>query len=190
MASVRVLESTKDLAPKRILDYCAGKGTKTKQVSTMHPEAKVIAMDIDETRGGILAASFAEHEKVTVVDQADLAKTISDIDGVDLLMLDVPCSNSGVLGRRLEARYRFNRLRLDDLVGIQREIATATTPYLVSGGHLLYSTCSLEPCENVEQVDWICQTLGYELVSFEQTLPEGVDDTYHDGSYYALLKKI
>ncbi len=189
VASVRVMEATRKLRPKRILDYCAGKGTKTKQAATMHPDAQVIAMDVDQKRGAILAESLASISSVQVVAPDAVKQAVDAMDGVDLLMLDVPCTNSGVLGRRLEARYRFNAQRLADLVEIQREIVEKTVPMLVVGGHLLYSTCSLEAEENVDQVDWICQTLGFELISFEQTLPKGIAETYQDGSYYALLKK-
>src|SRR5690606_26227713 len=72
----------------------------------------------------------------------------------DLILLDVPCSTTAVLGRRPEARYRASQSQLDRLAGIQRQIIADAIPLLSPQGAILYSTCSLEPEENDQQAAW------------------------------------
>ena len=107
---------------------------------------------------------------------------------VDRLVLDVPCSNTAVLARRPEARYRFSAATIESLAELQRAIIEQTIHLLHPGGHLLYSTCSLEPAENHEQVEWIRRRFAAQLVHQSLTTPSGTGTSYHDGSYHALLR--
>ena len=70
----------------------------------------------------------------------------------DAILADVPCSNTGVLRRRVDARWRLQPPQLADLVALQRAIVAHLVPCLKPGGRLVYSTCSLEPEENEDQV--------------------------------------
>ena len=114
------------------------------------------------------------------------------IGAVDLLVLDVPCSNTGVLPRRPEARLRFSMPALETLMGIQRQIFADTIPCLAPAAHVLYSTCSLEPEENEQMPKWLGKWHGWELVDETKVLPRGVPgdgpDRYCDGGYAALMK--
>jgi 16S rRNA (cytosine967-C5)-methyltransferase len=106
----------------------------------------------------------------------------------DLVLLDVPCSNTGVLARRPEARYRYSKEAIASVVRLQREIITVGAKLLKPGGHLLYSTCSLDERENQAQSRWIADEFDATLVKGSLTLPAGRDTSYHDGSYSALLR--
>lgn len=186
-ASASPVQATSHLCPKRCLDYCAGRGTKTRQLTSLHPNMHVIATDVSVERFADLQKAFAGHSAVTVVEP-DAARRVCSAESVDLLVLDVPCTNTAVLARRPEARYRFSTDTLRSLVQLQRRIVKLAVPLLRPGGHLLYSTCSLEKQENHDQVDWIIQCYSAELVNQQHTLPSGIGDAYHDGSYHALLK--
>jgi 16S rRNA (cytosine967-C5)-methyltransferase len=106
----------------------------------------------------------------------------------DRILVDVPCSNSGVLARRPEARYAGG---LDCLVKLQREILEDTLPWLAPGGLLAYSTCSVWPEENERQIEQLLERhaeLG--VVSERAVLPESGEPLgYHDGGYLAVLRK-
>ncbi len=176
--------------PILILDLCAGRGTKTRQLLELHPNAQIVATDLDDVRCGVLRKSFASHERVRVAAFNELAQYREQ---ADLLVLDVPCSNTGVLARRVEAKYRFN---VDSLVAVrdlQRQIIADAIPLLSPNGHLLYATCSIEQVENQKQTEWIAQWHPLETIDSTLILPRGVGDDsptmYRDGGYAALLRR-
>lgn len=183
-ASAAAVRTTADLQPRQIVDYCAGKGTKTRQLAQLHPEAHILASDPDGDRLADLERAFADHPRVEVLDHPTLRNRSAE---ADLLVLDVPCSNTGVLARRLEARYRFNPESLASVTALQRQIITEAAPLLRPGGRLLYTTCSLEPEENGDQARFAADHLETDIDREEQILPAGLDTTWHDGSYHALL---
>ncbi|MBI1375679.1 MAG: hypothetical protein GC159_23455 [Phycisphaera sp.] len=185
-ASSIPVTATADLKPALILDLCAGLGTKTRQLAAMHPDARIVATDVNEQRYAQLAETFAEHPRVDVVP----FDRIHEHNGaVDLLAIDAPCSNTGTLARRPEARYRYQDKSLNSVLDLQRGIIDDALPLLKTGGAMLYSTCSIEPAENEVQAAHAAQQLNGAVVDQSTTLPGGSDDTsYHDGSYYALIR--
>ncbi len=188
VAAARPVTATAALKPALILDYCAGRGTKTRQLAALHPQADIIATDSDPARLLALRESVRDCPRVTVMPLDALA---AGLGGrlVDLLVLDVPCSNSAVIARRPEARYRFGPSALHKLTVLQQQIIDATWPMLVPGGHLLYATCSLELEENTHQVRRIVANHGARLLHEQLLMPSGGGAAYQDGSFHALLRK-
>ena len=188
-ATSEAVRRTIGLSPKVILDYCAGRGTKTRQLAAAHPGARIIATDVDQVRFDSLEQLAAKHDRIDVVEP-DEARAM--FGAIDLLVLDVPCSNTGVLPRRPEARIRFSPAMLNDLVGLQRQIVADTIPCLAPGAHVLYATCSLEPEENQDMPSWLAKWHDWDLIDQVQTLPRGVPGEsptrYRDGGYAALLR--
>jgi 16S rRNA (cytosine967-C5)-methyltransferase len=189
-ASSAAVDSVSDLEPGLIVDVCAGKGTKTRQLSHVFPESRIVATDVSEDRWKLLAGSFAGHGRVEVVE-------FGALDGyaqqADLILLDVPCSNTGVLARRVEARYRAgDEKKLDGLVQMQRQIVADAMRLLSVGGAVLYSTCSLDPRENEEQLEWASRWHSLEIERSGRRLPVGGpgkgDGVYSDGSFSGLLR--
>jgi 16S rRNA (cytosine967-C5)-methyltransferase len=189
-ASARPVTTTRELRPRLIIDACAGKGTKTKQLAALHPDARIIAADVDERRHRVLRQTFSETEQVTVKRFDDLRAHRGQ---ADLLLLDVPCSNTGVLARRVEARYRLSAKTLQSLVDLQRSIVATTLPLLGAEGRLLYATCSLEPEENEQQIDWLKATHRMEASGTTSLLPQGQPGDpparYRDGGFSVLLAR-
>jgi 16S rRNA (cytosine967-C5)-methyltransferase len=188
-SSSRAIGDNASLTPSFIVDLCAGQGTKTRQLAATFPEARIVATDIDQRRMRTLAAVFADHPKVEVID----AERIGEVCArkADLVLADVPCSNSGVLPRRGEARLRLGENQLRRLVNDQRTVLDQACSLLGRGGMILYATCSLEAAENREQAEWAVKTHGLSLIADRQTLPEGSPGgdpaQYRDGAYWALL---
>jgi 16S rRNA (cytosine967-C5)-methyltransferase len=180
-----------DPGPRLIVDLCAGQGTKTRQLAAMFPSATVLATDVDPTRYGTLQETFRGIGRVEVVPPQEIAPRA--MGRADLVLLDVPCSNTGVLARRPEARYRSGREQLARLSEIQRQILADARPLLRAEprGRILYSTCSIEREENGFQVDWAKRELGLEVQRHELTFPAGLPGgpaaAYRDGSFFALL---
>lgn len=176
--------------PTLILDLCAGQGTKARQLAKAFPTSSIVATDIDRRRLQTLRTGFTgeSSHRVRVVESTEIATAASQ--GADLILLDVPCSNSGVLARRPEAQYRWGAAQTTRLVATQREILTTAAAFLHPGGMILYSTCSIDPEENQQQSAWAA-SLGLHKNVDELTMPVGKpggdDALYHDGSYAALL---
>ncbi len=180
-----------DERPALIVDACAGRGTKTRQLAAVFPDARIVATDVDDTRRAVLAAALGRHPRVEVVEPRRLRERC---DGrTDLAVLDVPCSNSGVLARRAEARYRLGDRQLERLAATQRQIIADAIPLLSPRGRILYSTCSLEPEENEAQVAWAARWHGFAQTGGGRREPTGTPGApareYRDGSFAALLAR-
>lgn len=182
-SAAAAVAATAGLRPARIIDYCAGRGTKTRQLLATHRGAQVFATDANSKRLDLLERDLPQ---LATLEVCTAARCPGD---ADLLMLDVPCSNTGVLARRPEARYRFTGASLGKLVDLQRRIAEQAVPLLRPNGHLLYSTCSIEQQENQDQVSWFSSRFGFETVDTQATIPGGTELDYHDGGFFALMRR-
>jgi 16S rRNA (cytosine967-C5)-methyltransferase len=189
VTTAAAVTATADLRPNRIVDVCAGRGTKTRQLMAAHPESEIIATDVDPARAEILREQFDGAARVRVVDPDHLVQLAGT---GDLVVLDVPCTNTGVLARRVEARYRFTDESLAALVDLQRQIIADALPLLASGGHLLYVTCSIEAAENERQIEWMARWHALETIRQSRRDPAGwpgdPPGTYADGGFHALLR--
>lgn len=132
---------------ERILDLCAAPGTKTAFLAEQVGSAgHVFAYDADPTRRARILPGLTRlglADRVTVVH--DLGSIAERFDRV---LVDAPCSNSGVLARRVEVRDRLAPEAIERLANQQLEILRAATAYVRPGGTLIYSTCSIERAEN------------------------------------------
>jgi 16S rRNA (cytosine967-C5)-methyltransferase len=158
-------------SPTRIWDTCAAPGGKTLILSHRHPDAHLLATDANPRRLEALAARLQTTSPKTQTLQADATQLPADAGLFDLILCDVPCSGTGTLSRNPEIRHRLQPSDLARQATRQREILTAALTRLAPGGHLLYSTCSLEPEEN-EQVVAAALTAspGITAISLEPTL--------------------
>lgn len=190
-ASAEAVAGLADLRPALIMDLCAGLGTKTRQLLETFPQARVVATDVDQRRFRVLSDVFKGHPRVTIVRPKHLA--LDWAGQADLIVLDVPCSNTAVLARRPEAKYRFKPEAIDELADIQRQIIADSIPLLAPAGSILYSTCSLEPKENSAHVAWAKQWHNFTATRERTKLPTGgpgqPPTTYTDGGYSVLLSR-
>lgn len=177
--------------PTMIVDLCAGQGTKTRQLAAQFPEAKILATDVDEVRLKTLRRTFRTHERVTVLPHDETLEAA--LGRADLVLLDVPCSNTGVLPRRVEARYRAGEGQLERMSAIQRQIVDDAVGLLTPDGAILYATCSLEREENEEVAAWACTKHGLRVATEHRTWPTGVPGNppseYRDGSYGVVMTR-
>lgn len=198
-ASGEAVNSVADLTPGVVVDLCAGKGTKTRQLSRTFPDAEIVATDTDAPRLATLRRVFPESAAaggpgVARVRVLDFGRVLDDCLGrADLVLLDVPCSNTGVLARRPEAKYRPMTKQNDRLLETQRQIVADAIRLLSPAGKILYSTCSLQPEENQAIARWAQTWHGFaierERISLPRGLPGDPPTAYRDGSYSVLLSR-
>jgi len=103
-----------------------------------------------------LERAFRDAPRVRVLEP----EAIMALRDVDLLVLDVPCSNTGVLARRPEAKYRFDQRRLASLIAVQRSIVASHLASLAKDGRVIYAVCSLEPEEIDQAAAQLAAALG------------------------------
>jgi 16S rRNA (cytosine967-C5)-methyltransferase len=172
---------------ERVLDLCAAPGGKTTHLAAvMHNEGRVLATDVDAERLRRVDES-CRRMGVTIVETRVLPRNAVDLPGqtFDRILLDVPCSNTGVLGKRPEVRWRLDSDDIVELSGIQSRLLRSACEHLDPGGRLVYSTCSIEPEENRAVIDGVLQEHP-ELALVREV--HHVPGQPADGGYQALLR--
>lgn len=171
-----------------ILDACAAPGGKTIHISDcMASEGKIIAMDVDNRR---LAAVKDNITRTGVTNVETLRGNATDASSFrgeqfDGILVDAPCTNTGVLRRRPEAKWRFSKDSLRDATATQRALLDSCSTAVRPGGRLVYSVCSIEPDEGEGMIDkWLNSHKDFSLADSNYIFP-----TKSDGGYSALLKR-
>ena len=151
------MEAGRLLAPQpgeTVLDLCAAPGTKTTHLAElMQNRGTIIAADVRRERLALVEES-CQRLGTEIVDTRLLAEDASDVPTgpFDAVLVDVPCSNTGVLGKRPEARWRIHPGDLDELAALQKKLLFAAIERIQPKGRVVYSTCSIEPEENQQVV--------------------------------------
>ena len=187
---------------QRVLDACAAPGGKTLDILQHVGGLQVTALDVDAERLQRVAQNLQRgglHADLHAGDAAQPQHTNWGASHYDRILVDAPCSATGVMRRHPDIRLLRRASDLPDLVQRQSTILSALWGLLVPGGRLVYVTCSLLPAENAQQVEAFLarhqDARAVELPTVPGTrcgegvqLLPGIDDT--DGFYYAALQKL
>lgn len=186
-----------------VYDLCAAPGTKSIMMSDlMHGEGEILSVDISSQRLEKLAESAlnykAENIKIRRGDVLEVSLPLADA-----VLLDAPCTGTGVLSKRADLRWRRDEEGLKNAVELQEQLLEEAGNMVKRGGRLVYSTCSLEPEENMEQITKFLEKYdNFELESLDGYVPEEVlsEDTMSyqtfphkhgcDGHFGVLLKRV
>ncbi|MBX3740278.1 MAG: methyltransferase domain-containing protein [Akkermansiaceae bacterium] len=182
------------LAPQpgeRVLDACAAPGGKAFLIAAALGSAEnLLCTDSNEKRLPRLKENLERlHAGQAETSVHDWTKPAPEEwhGAFDAILLDVPCSNTGVIRRRVDVRWRLQSPDIEKLVITQRKILEAALPCLKPGGRLVYSTCSIEKAENLAQVEaFLTAHPELELVETRDALPFR-DGT--DGAFAALIRR-
>ncbi len=199
---VRLLDPQPD---ECVVDACAAPGGKTNYAaSLMGNQGRVIAVDINEARVGLVMETARRLGLTNVDVRSGDARGLSDILGdevVDRVLLDAPCSGLGVINKRADLRWQRKAADMAELTQLQSELLDGCADVVKPGGLLVYSTCSIEPDENEEQIerflerrpDFVLEPANpyvpHELTSdkFYRTLPH---EHHIDGAFGARLRRV
>jgi 16S rRNA (cytosine967-C5)-methyltransferase len=173
---------------ERVLDVCAAPGGKTTLIAQlMKNEGQLIACDSSEKRLSLLQENVARLGVNCLTTLSRTALESRSPSPFDRVLVDAPCSNTGVMRRRVDLRWRIRLDEIHRLAQTQLELLQAAARWVRPGGCLVYSTCSLEPEENGELVRrFLATEPGFELED-EQAVQPCSDRV--DGAYAASLKR-
>jgi len=201
LAAPLLLNGLEQPGRSRVLDACAAPGGKTAHLLEL-ADCDVIALDVDPVRCERVHETLQRLGLQARVVAADAAAVTTWWDGqpFDAILLDAPCSASGIVRRHPDVRWLRRPSDIDQLVAVQARLLNALWPLLRPGGRLLYSTCSVFRAEGENQIQTflahntealLLPSPGH-LLPFSPPKPGVVLDNpagEHDGFYYALLQK-
>lgn len=160
------------LAPdenENVLDICAAPGCKTAHIAAlMNNTGNITAVDISKKRLERLEQNLSRLDitNTTFTDQDASKATFKN--SFDKILVDAPCSNTGVFCKKPDAKWKKTIEDIEDLAKVQYNILNNCAKYLKVGGTLVYSTCSIEPEENILVVhNFLQHNKNFELVPFE-----------------------
>jgi 16S rRNA (cytosine967-C5)-methyltransferase len=155
-----------------ILDLCAAPGGKTTFIAQLMKNAgKIVACDISEERLKLIRENW-QRLGVACVEPILFSALDPRPSTFDRILVDAPCSNTGVMRRRVDLRWRISPEEISRLQKTQLDLLKLAATKLKSGGVLIYSTCSLEPEENSEVVkEFLREHKNFKLESERELLP-------------------
>lgn len=177
-----------DLKPgQKVWDACAAPGGKSALMGEMDSSLDILASDV---------SAFRVEKMHDVVDRLGLKNVrLECIDALsppqskfDRILLDVPCSNMGVMPRRPESKYRITQDSMKDLAELQYGILESASASLAEGGVLVYATCSPDPLETTQVVNRFLKAHPEFTKRGEHVLP-GAQDNRFDGFFAQALKR-
>ena len=188
--------------PWRVLDACAAPGGKTGHLLECAPEARVLALEVDAMRSRRIHDNLARLDLQAEVRNADAGRPETWWDGqpFDAILLDAPCSASGIVRRHPDVRWLRRPDDIGRLAALQQSLLQTLWPLLAPGGQLLYCTCSVFHAEGHAQVqaflarntDAVLRPSPGHLLprpSIQNTALVDNPRGEHDGFYYALLAR-
>lgn len=171
--------SKKASHPSAILDLCASPGGKLLLAHDLFPEAKLTANDVNEKK---LSTIKENCEKYSLSAELHCGKgeDFPTVKQFDIVILDIPCSNSGVLNKRPEARWRLSQENLKALKKMQLRLLEKATSLLTPTGQIWFMTCSNLKEENEDLIQEFLKEHPFEIVTEKTILPnqEGYDGGY------------
>lgn len=188
-AAWEVTRAVADLSPTSVLDVCAAPGGKAVGIALLlEGKATVVAVDVNPSRLETVRQNVARAGLDNVEMLACDGRLVHDVirRRFDVVLVDAPCSNTGVLRKRAEARHRFGRRDLDQLVRLQLDLLDSAVKLIGPKGHLCYSTCSIVADENEHVVDRFgASHEGVRVVRQQRFIP---DESGADGGFYSIME--
>lgn len=161
-----------------VLDLCAAPGGKTLLLAEqMQDTGRLVSCDVTENRVGLIRTAVQRMGFACVETRCnDAAHPAPDLPMADCILTDVPCSGLGILAKKPDIRYKaLDEARYAQLLATQASILDAAAGLLKLGGRLVYSTCTIHPAENQQQIQAFLQRHPeFTLASPSPAMPQGM----------------
>ena len=165
--------------PLRVLDLCAAPGGKTTHFAQkLGDKACIEARDLSEKKTSLIAENIERlgcSNIETVVWDA-LVPDDSKKGWADIVIADLPCSGFGIISKKNDIKYHITEQQLLELANLQKTILTNAASYVKPGGVLLYSTCTINPAENRENVQWFLEHFPFTAEDISGSIPDALKE--------------
>ena len=184
VSSMLVCEVAGIKAQDKVIDVCASPGGKAVHAAEkLQGTGVVSARDLTEYKVSLIRDNIDRMQlsncEALVWDACRIRK--EDVETADVVLADLPCSGLGIMGKKKDIRYHASLQGLRDLAALQREILSCVYQYVKPGGVLIYSTCTVNPAENEENVRWFTKQYPFEAESLEKYLPKQLKEDGKNG---------
>ena len=187
-------------AGESVLDLCAAPGGKTYDMAhAMQGKGQIVAVDLPGKRIARLEENLStlrsEDLKCEIVECDLLEMDSSTLENkrltsaYDAVMLDAPCSNTGVIQRRTDVKWRLQPKDIENCAKLQLQLLHSAARFVKVGGRITYSTCSIEAIENQLVVDEFLASRSGSLFKLEKAISSLPWETGHDGAGAFLLRR-
>ena len=175
VSSMLVCEAADIKKGDRVIDVCASPGGKALHAAEkLQGTGFVSARDLTEYKAEMIRDNIrrmnVKNVEAFVSDARQLRE--EDVETADVLLCDLPCSGLGIIGKKTDIKYHVSEEGLKQLKELQREILSVVWQYVKKGGVLIYSTCTVNPDENEENVKWFTENYPFQTESLSPFLPE------------------
>lgn len=176
-----------------VVDVCAAPGGKSTLTGIkMGGKGSVLARDLTQKKVDLLNENLIRlnlnNVKTQVFDATVYDESLKE--KADILICDVPCSGLGVIGKKSDIKYNMSLEQQEELVELQRKILSTVSDYVKPGGTMIYSTCTTNKNENINNALWFVDNYPFKMESIDEFIPdEFKSDTTKEG-YLQLLQGI
>jgi len=176
-----------------IIDICASPGGKSLLADEKLNNTGIIyARDLNEYKTERILENIKRLDirNIRVQCQDAAVYQSSDYQKADIVIADVPCSGLGVIGKKADIKYRISKTAIKELISLQRRILSTVWQYVIPDGTLIYSTCTINDEENIDNVRWFTGNYPFKLESLNPYLPETLCNETTAQGYLQLLPGI
>lgn len=190
MSSMLVAEAAGVKENDICIDVCAAPGGKTMHLADkLGGTGKVLCGDVSEKKAEKIMENVERmgfyNVSVHVWDGTEFEEQLKDT--ADIVLADVPCSGLGVIGRKPDIKFKMTPEGMEQLVPLQRTILSNVNRYVKPGGVLIFSTCTINPKENKENVAWFVKEYPeFQLEDFSEQMPEQIKSLVKNGQLQLL----
>lgn len=173
-----------------VIDVCAAPGGKSIHAADkLNNTGKVYARDLTDAKTELIRQNVERtgYTNIEVKEQDALIMDNELLGKADVVIADLPCSGLGVIAKKTDIKYKMSKEKQTELVKLQRQILSVVKDYVKSGGVLIYSTCTINIEENIENVEWFCDSFDFEMKSITPFLCEDLRGETTDKGYLQLL---
>lgn len=175
-----------------VLDLCSAPGTKARQILDSFNGGHIVSNDIDKNKNRLIEENLKYFGKNRYeIRNFDATVEIKEFrEKFDRVLIDVPCSNLGLISKKPEIRFKRTMNYIYDISNIQKKIIDCAIKYLKVGGVLVYSTCTYGNLENLDNYNYLKSILDVYAIDNEDYIQ--IDNYTHksNGFFIARFKKV
>lgn len=173
-----------------VIDVCGAPGGKSIHVGLLlEGTGHVESRDISEPKVEMIQDNINRLgiKNVRAVKWDARIRDEDSIGKADLVIADLPCSGLGIINKKPDIKYHASLEKITDLVALQREILRVAQEYVRPGGTLMFSTCTVNSSENLENAEWFAKKFPFTMTDFSQLVPDDLASPSTEKGYLELL---